>query len=83
MKSFIDNKNQPSQFVKPLKKSKKKKKAVWEGSKADKEMDKKQGFKEGSKQDNAIDKREQAKLKKKKTGKQMLGRAMKKIKFCK
>ena len=46
MKSFIDNKNQPSQFVKPLKKSKKKKKAVWEGSKADKEMDKKQGFKE-------------------------------------
>ena len=52
-------------------------KVKWEGSKADKAMDKKQGYKEGSKQDRAIDKK--MSKSKKKTGYNMLGRAMKNL----
>ena len=92
MKSSLDMKKTSDQFVYPVgknsfKKAKKLKKAVkWEGSKADKANDKKLGLKEGSKADNAMDKKMQSKMKKapiKKSGKAMLGSAMKRIKYCK
>jgi hypothetical protein len=73
MESSLDKKQTSDQFVYPVgknsfKKAKKKKK-VWEGSKADKANDKKLGLKEGSKADNAMDKKMQAKMKKKKFAK--------------
>ena len=75
------NSNKPTDKFYDKEKLKTKKKVAWEGSKADKAMDKRQGAKEGSKKDNAIDAKMQFKMKKgkkmKKTGKQLLAKAMK------